>query len=213
MRDWDTDIAVMFYAPWCKYCKQLTPYMEQMAYQLKDNSNIMVGKFNCEEPASNNIVCQTIGVTHYPSVYFIGYGNFHQSPMGKLFGKSKFERIVHYRADLHPEAIYDWINMLKMISFIQRKWDDFLSIFNPSKSRTLRKIKTLENSISVLTATSEKYKSELESYKADELFDSLEDKGDPFPLLSSIPPDEVNHSIVYVCLFILFQTKFILPFL
>lgn len=35
------------------------------------------------------------------------------------------------------------------------------------------------------------FASALEVYKADEIFDQLEDNGDPFPLLAAMEPDEV----------------------
>ena len=35
------------------------------------------------------------------------------------------------------------------------------------------------------------YAEALEKYKEDELFDSLEDNGDPYPLLAILEPDQV----------------------
>ena len=97
---WNNDMAIMFYAPWCKYCKQLIPYMESMAIASKTNKNFIIGKFNCEEPKINNKICVELGVTHYPSIFFIGYGNFNQAPIDNIFGTTKYPQVVQYRLDL-----------------------------------------------------------------------------------------------------------------
>ena len=83
-----------------------------MAILSSDNKDLVIGKFNCEEPDANVQACSTLGVDRYPSVFFFGYGNFNQGPDGKIFGASKYKRIAKYPADLHVEAIYDWIRFL-----------------------------------------------------------------------------------------------------
>ena len=73
-QDWEYDVAIVYYAPWCKYCKQLIPYMEQISVELKDKEDLVIGKFNCEEPASHAKICKELEISHYPSIQFIGYG-------------------------------------------------------------------------------------------------------------------------------------------
>jgi len=96
-----------------------------------------------------------------------------------------------WTADLRPDAIYDWMRMLSGISLAQRSWDDFKSIFT-GKSRAKMHANRLQQKYGKLE---QKYKltaAELEKYKAYEIFDKLEDYGDPFPLLASLEPDEKN---------------------
>ena len=70
----------------------------------------------------------------YPSLYYLGFGNYHQSPAkGFIFGANDEPRLVRYNADIYPEAIYDWILMLSKISWIQRKYDDVKTFFSGSK--------------------------------------------------------------------------------
>lgn len=181
----------MFYAPWCKYCKQLLPHWEQVGkLAMKDNPDIEVGKFNCEVPTRNNDICKKLGVDRYPSVYFIGYGNMNQAPKGNIFGRTTDERVVKFNADLYPEAIYDWVTMLSKISTLQRMWVDFKGIFT-GKSRAAMESQNLRTKVEALEKKNRLFSGELERYKADELFDSLKDNGDPFPLLSEMQPDEV----------------------
>lgn len=144
--DWDTDMAIMFYAPWCKYCKQLTPSWEQIAAANSNSKDLVVGKFNCEKPAANVEFCQQLGVNRYPSVFFLGYGDLHQSPEGNPFKRNPHPRMARFNSDLYPEAIYDWVGMLSQISSMQRSWDDFKSIFTGT-SRNARKVGVLRTKV------------------------------------------------------------------
>lgn len=151
-----------------------------------------MGKFNCDSPSKNVDICGELGVDRYPSIYYIGYGNFNQAPnKGFIFSENPTPRIVRYNADLYPEALYDWIRMLSFISWIQRSWDDFTNIFT-GKSRSFNRIKKLQKEINILTNKVDVFSNELEKYKADELFDRLSDYGDPFPILNKLEPDNFN---------------------
>ena len=39
-------------------------------------------------------VCKVLGVDRYPSIYYIGYGNLNQAPIGNPFGKSELPRVA-----------------------------------------------------------------------------------------------------------------------
>ena len=186
LKDWDTDLAILFYAPWCKYCKQLVPSWEQIATLMTGTKDVVVGKFNCEQPAANNDICVELGVDRYPSLFYIGYGKLNQAPAkGWVFGKNEYPRIARFNADLYPEAIYDWLQMLSKISGMQRWFDDLKGFFT-GKSRIAMKYQKLQDKYHKQERTIELYSEALEKYKADELFDSLTDHGDPFKLLANI---------------------------
>jgi hypothetical protein len=210
--EWETDIAIMFYSPRCTYCKQLLPSWSAIAKLTSSSHDLRIGKFNCEEPVDHLQLCNTFNIDRYPSIAFIGYGNFHQTPSSSsssssslfnLFKKaSKYPSFVTYDADLYPEAIYDWVLMLSWISYGKRKWNDFTSLFS-GKSHGERKLATLKQQVETLNRKVQLFGNELEKYKAIELFDSLENYGDPFPLLHQLEPDQVTVNTARLCFVIL----------
>ena len=54
------------------------------------------------------------------------------------------------------------------------------------------KVVALQKKVNELEGKVQLFGKSLEKYKADELFDSLTDHGDPFPLLATLPPDDLN---------------------
>jgi thiol-disulfide isomerase/thioredoxin len=199
INEWDADMAIMFYAPWCKYCKQLLPSMEAIAGLVEDNKNLVIGKFNCESPAENKKVCDSLNVDKYPSVFFVGYGNFNQAPKkNPIFGKPKYPSVVRYVGDLYPEAIYGWIGMLSTISSWKRRYADVIGFFT-GQNRYVTKLESMQKQLQQMERKANLFGEELEKYKANELFDSLADNGDPFPLLHEMQPDEVVYLFCGFC--------------
>lgn len=191
LEDWDVDLGIMFYAPWCKYCKQLLPIWEEIAKVLKDYKSLQLGVFNCEKPLKNADICGKLKIDRYPSIAYLGYGNFNQGPMGRIIGKNFMPSLVKFTADLYPEAIYDWLRMLHFMSSTHRYWDDFWGFFT-GKSRLSKKNELLKIKIGQLENKTALYGEELEKYKSIELFDKLKNHGDPYPLLATMEPDEKN---------------------
>ena len=108
-----------------------------------------------------------------------------------MIGTVYNQRIVRYIADLYPEAVYDWVNMLCFMSSLNRKWDDFIGFFT-GRTRVKRQLERNKSRVEAAERKAELFSQELERYKANEVFDALEDSGDPFPLLHSLEPDEVS---------------------
>lgn len=143
LADWQTDIAVMFYAPWCKHCKQLFPSWEAIAGLLEGKKDLVIARLNCEGEKDNVKLCTALNVDRYPTVMFFGYGDFHQAPRDNVFGKQLYPQMVHFVADLYPEAIYDWVHFVAMVSGAKRRWADFLGLFT-GKTRTQKRLQLVE---------------------------------------------------------------------
>ena len=194
MNAWTSDMAIMFYSPWCKYCKQLKPSWDQIAkLMVPEYRELGVHIFNCEEPSANAELCATLNVDRYPSLYYIGYSSFNQAPRNNPFGPSEFEgRIARFNADLYPEALYEWVKMLTGVSRMQRKYADITGVFFGGRSHLSTRIDALARENSVLQRKVEIFGNELEKQKADKLFDSVLDSGDPFPQLAALTPAPKN---------------------
>ena len=190
LEEWEADLGIMFYAPWCKYCKQLLPSWATISELTAGKKNLVIGKFNCEGSSVHVDLCKKLVVDRYPTLLFLGYGNFNQGPNGALIGKSPNPRLVRFVSDIYPEAVYDWITMLSFLSGAQRRWDDIVGFFT-GKSRTAERLKSLKAKKDAAERKAMLFGQELEKYKANELFDSLDDNGDPFPLAHEMQPDEV----------------------
>jgi hypothetical protein len=133
-------------------------------------------------------LCHDLGVVSYPSLYFIGYGNFYQSGSYK-------SNIVKYNADIYPDAILVWLRMLNTISSYQQKWDMFRSLlpFSSHKTRLHHQHTALVSELDELQRGLQRFTLAEERAKAMEMFDEGVDRGDVFPLLSTIDPtDEVT---------------------
>lgn len=193
LANWHTDQLIMFYAPWCKYCKQLRPSWESMALLSQSNTDLSIGTLNCEGGAEHKSLCISFGVDRYPSVYFVGYGKFHQSRFksGLSAAAAAAPQLVHFSAALYPEAIYDWMRMLVFLSTWQRRWANFKSIFT-GKSTDAVRVERMAERLQAAERKAELFSKQLEKYKANELFDELEDQGDVFPILNKLVPDENN---------------------
>ena len=191
LKEWESDVAIMFYAPWCTYCKQLKPTWGTIAELKKYDKDVNVGVFDCEASNKHIDVCRNFGIDRYPTLAFIGYGKLNQAEGGALIGTVYNQRIVRYIADLYPEAVYDWVNMLCFMSSLNRKWDDFIGFFT-GRTRVKRQLERNKARVEAAERKAELFSQELERYKANEVFDALEDSGDPFSLLHSLEPDEVS---------------------
>lgn len=196
LNEWEHDSAILFYAPWCQYCKQLMPSWETIAELSTDNHNLIVSKFDCEGSDISASLCKKLKVDRYPSLYFIGYGSFNQGPGGQMIGSSVNPRIVQYVSDIYPEAVYDWVYMMAFLSRVNRRWDD-VSAFFSGRSSSKEKLASYKKRTIEAERKATLFGKELQKYKANEIFDSLEDRGDPFPLLNSLEPDKVCSSLIY----------------
>jgi thiol-disulfide isomerase/thioredoxin len=164
LEEWESDIAIMFYAPWCKYCKQLLPSWGTIAALSESNRNLVVGKFDCEASEKSGEICKDLDVDRYPSLFFLGYGNFNQAMGGAVVGRSMPPRLVRYVADLYPEAIYDWVSMLSFLSSTHRRWDDVVGFFT-GKTSAQKQLANMHVRVSEAEQRAHLFGQELEMYK------------------------------------------------
>mmetsp|Transcript_20613 Transcript_20613/g.19954 ORF Transcript_20613/g.19954 Transcript_20613/m.19954 type:complete len:209 (+) Transcript_20613:245-871(+) len=147
--NWDTDMAIMFYAPWCERSRKLSKSWEKIAIVLSNNKDLIVGQFNCEKPAGNLELCTKLGIERFPSVFFLGYDNRQLLPKKEDLFMNPHPRFIRYTATLYPNAIYDWIRMLNLVSKIRRKFYDLRSYFY-GHSRIDKKIRIMELKVNEL---------------------------------------------------------------
>ena len=140
------DAAILFYAQWCPNCHALAPLWDKIATILKagtKESNLIMALFDCEGSTKHTSLCNTAGVTHYPTLMFVGRDELHQLNTKKerdILGSKhkKLRRVARFRGNWqYGEQILDWIQFNQTWS----RWKAF-SYSNPFM-RCLRKIFTL----------------------------------------------------------------------
>mgnify|MGYP003386297273 FL=1 len=130
-------------------------------------------------------LCQELGVESYPSLYFIGYGNFYQSGSFK-------SNIVKFKADIYPDAILVWLRMLNTISTLQQKWDMFRTLLPFSSHQTLvyRQQASLVEEVHKLQRQLHNFTQAQEREESRNIINEGMDRGDVFPLLHVIDPED-----------------------
>jgi hypothetical protein len=145
-------------------------------------------------------VCQELGVESYPSLYFIGYGNFHQ------YGRHLPPNVVKYNADIYPDAILVWLRMLNTISSYQQKWDNFRTLipFSSHKTQLTLQHAALIDQVGVLQRQLDKHVHAEERENARRVLDEEAwtgvDRGDVFPLLNSLDPENEVRKLLLLLL-------------
>lgn len=81
-------LVIDFWATWCGPCKQIAPYIEELAEQYKDQVNI--GK--CDVDANTELPGR-YGVRNIPTVLFIKNGEVMNKQVGAA-PKSKLEEYI-----------------------------------------------------------------------------------------------------------------------
>lgn len=134
------DAAIMFYAQWDTNSHSLAPLWAQIA-EVKEagtvNAGTVMALFDCESKTVHKTICTAAGVTHYPTLMYVGRGRYHDSdPVtsalgGKAlkkkfvpFGPTRLKQTVKFQGDWrYGNQIMDWIDFMKKISD-WNKWVD-----------------------------------------------------------------------------------------
>jgi len=132
------DAAILFYAQWCNNCHSLAPMWDQIAGIVEagtTNSNVIMALFDCEQQESHKSLCSAAGITHYPTMLYVGKGAYHDTDpvtstlMGKdrsagPMGRSLLPHTVKFQGDWrYGDQILDWMSVMKGLSSYS-KWKD-----------------------------------------------------------------------------------------
>ena len=124
------DVAVMFYAQWDRNSHALAPIWDKIATLLDAGSNdsrLVMALFDCEANVQSSELCRVAGITHYPTLMFIGSGPFHDTDpftrlifgkkAGGIMGPSPVPNTVKFQGNWqYGDAIYDWIRTMQILS-------------------------------------------------------------------------------------------------
>ena len=128
------DASVMFYAQWCSNCHKFAPIWDtigQLVNAGTTQSNLIMALFNCELNDQHKRLCDGGGVTHYPTLMFVGAGPFaDRDPVSSFllggkdkatgpFGATTLKRTVKFQGDLNVgDSVLDWVKAMQGLS----KW-------------------------------------------------------------------------------------------
>lgn len=124
------DAAIMFYANWDTNSHQLAPYWNDIAVKMDagtTQSKLIMALFDCELNTAHSQLCAAAGITHYPTMMFIGSGTFYDTdPISKILwgkksagimGESPIPNTVKFQGNWQfIDAINDWIKTMQALS-------------------------------------------------------------------------------------------------
>jgi hypothetical protein len=124
------DVAVMFYAQWDRNSHSLAPLWDKIATLLdagSSDSRLVMALFDCESNIQSSELCRLTGITHYPTLMFIGSGPFHDTDpftrlifgkkAGGIMGPAPVANTVKFQGNWqYGDAIYDWIRAMQTLS-------------------------------------------------------------------------------------------------
>jgi len=122
------DAGIMFYAQWCENCHRFAPVWDAIATMLQagsTQSNLIMALFNCEQDDTHVKLCDAAGVTHYPTLMFVGAGPFpditgsllERTGMRKKSKRKRLKRTMKFRGDLNVgDSVLDWIKVMRGLS-------------------------------------------------------------------------------------------------
>lgn len=124
------DATIMFYAQWCKNCHKFAPVWDtisQIVHAGSTESNLIMALFNCELDQQHTKLCDAAGVTHYPTLMYVGAGHYQDTDpvtsavMGDKaagpYGPAKLPRTVKFQGNLNVgDSVLDWVKAMRGLS-------------------------------------------------------------------------------------------------
>ncbi len=124
------DASIMFYAQWCKNCHKFAPVWDtigQLVHAGTSESNLIMALFNCELNDQHKQLCTAAGVTHYPTLMYVGAGPYVDSdPISNAvlgnkasgpYGRTKLDRTVKFQGNLNiGDSVLDWVKAMRGVS-------------------------------------------------------------------------------------------------
>lgn len=87
----DKDVMLLFYAPWCSHCKEISPKYEEVAIKLKDkNPKLLIAKIDGSENEIENI-----SISGFPTIMFFPGNKKSKSPI-EYKGRRTTEDIIEF---------------------------------------------------------------------------------------------------------------------
>jgi thiol-disulfide isomerase/thioredoxin len=109
------DVAIMFYAQWSTHCHSLAPMWDQISRVLKAGtkpSKMIVGLFDCESTLEHEELCQSVGVTKYPTLAF-----FSMAGKNHRLSRRTPKHVTKYQANWQfGDALLDWIRAMSALA-------------------------------------------------------------------------------------------------
>ena len=98
----DKDVMLLFYAPWCTYCKELSPKYEEVGIKLKDkNPKLLIAKIDGSENEIENI-----SISGFPTIMFFPGNQKDKKPI-EYKGKRTTEDIIQFIKKNYYNKIID----------------------------------------------------------------------------------------------------------
>lgn len=118
------DAAILFYVQRSNDCHAVAPSWDAIATHVKAgsiSSNLVMALFDCERNAKHGELCNAAGVKKYPTIMYVGRGDYHGAEHGFLGfgsgGASVPRRSVIFRGDWrYADQILDWISVMGGLS-------------------------------------------------------------------------------------------------
>lgn len=124
------DVAVLFYAQWCKNCHAFAPLWDQISRYMHagtKQSQLIMGLFDCEANYQHAELCtERVGITHYPTIVYMSMAGNTLQKKKKRKGRSKDKRNIMISIPTHittfpgnwqyGDAVMDWLNALSKLS-------------------------------------------------------------------------------------------------
>jgi len=98
----DKDVMLLFYAPWCTHCKELSPKYEEVAKKLKNNnSKLLIARIDGSQNDVDNI-----SISGFPTIMFFP-GNRKDKPPIEYKGRRTAEDIISFIKEHSNTKIID----------------------------------------------------------------------------------------------------------